>query len=128
VAVPAIADIASAELDFEGGDYRRGRSRRAPTPRIAAERAAPDRHGARPARREKRTGDDRPRDRAPGEREAPARLRRDTVEPAVALFAKPAAKPSAEPRNPPPPEERVVGFGDDLPAFLARAPRVAVRA
>jgi hypothetical protein len=46
----------------------------------------------------------------------------------VALFAQPAAPPAAEPRHPAQPEPRVVGFGDDLPAFLARAPRVAARA
>ena len=129
-----MADIAPAELDFEGGDRRRGRGRRTPAPRIARERAAPERHsqsevrGARPAQREKTGGDIGPR----RERAAPARPRpvqtRDTAEPAVALFAQPAAKPAAEPRNPAPPDGRVVGFGDDLPAFLARAPRVAARA
>ncbi len=54
--------------------------------------------------------------------------RRDSAPPAVALFAQPAVEPAAPPRNPAQPERRVVGFGDDLPAFLARAPRVAARA
>src|SRR5438067_8949029 len=36
-----MADIAPAELDFEGGDRRRGRSRRTPAPRLAAERTTP---------------------------------------------------------------------------------------
>jgi hypothetical protein len=62
------------------------------------------------------------------ERTAPTTPRHDSGEPAVALFAQPAAKPAPETRNPAQPEGRVVGFGDDLPAFLARAPRVAARA
>jgi hypothetical protein len=54
--------------------------------------------------------------------------RRHTAEPAVALFVQPVEK-AAEPRNPVhEPERRVVGFGDDLPAFLARAPRAAAGA
>src|SRR5205823_13495092 len=111
---------APAELDFEGGDRRRFRGRRAPAPRVARERAAPERHGARPASHDKTSGDVRP------QRERPAQTR-GAAEP-VALFAQPAAKPAAEPRTPAQPDRRVVGFGDDLPAFLARAPRVAARA
>ena len=65
-------------------------------------------------------GDARPR----REHAIPAEPRRDIAEPAVAVFAAPAAQP----RHPPQPERRVVGFGDDLPAFLARPPRVAARA
>jgi hypothetical protein len=124
-----MADIAPAELDFEGGDRRRGRGHRASAPRSAPERAA-----ARPPHREMRGDDSRPRrertapaERRPAERR-PAVPRRDSGEPAVALFAQPAAEPAAGPRNSAQPERRVVGFGDDLPAFLARAPRVAARA
>ncbi len=127
-----MADIAPAELDFEGGDARRGRVRRAPATRAAparrvtpATRVTPDRAeraGTRPAQPDKRSGDARPR----RERPVPAEPRRDTAEPAVAVFAQPVAEPAA--RQPAQPERRVVGFGDDLPAFLARAPRVAARA
>jgi superfamily II DNA/RNA helicase len=115
-----MADIAPAELDFE--DRLRSRGRRAPATRMASERAA-----ARPANREPRSSEARPR----REREAQPRRaepRRATAQPAVALFAQPAAEPRAEPRDPAQPEGRVVGFGDDLPAFLARAPRIAARA
>jgi superfamily II DNA/RNA helicase len=125
-----MADIAPAELDFEGGGARRGRSRRAPAARAApATRAAPERAGARPAQRDKTSGEARPRRErmAPAERR-PAGPRRDIAEPAVAVFAQPAAEQAARPRQPAESEHRVVGFGDDLPAFLARAPRAAARA
>jgi superfamily II DNA/RNA helicase len=117
-------DVAPAELDFEGADRGRGRGRRAPPtratpPRAPPARATPARAGSPPAHRDTRN-DDRPR----RERAAPAEPRRDAAQPAVALFAQPAA----EPLHPAQPEPRVVGFGDDLPAFLARAPRVAARA
>jgi hypothetical protein len=47
----------------------------------------------------------------------------------VALFVQPVAEKAAAPRGPAhQPERRIVGFGDDLPAFLARPPRVAARA
>ncbi|MGC2411273.1 MAG: hypothetical protein WA459_01045, partial [Stellaceae bacterium] len=57
----------------------------------------------------------------------PAAPRLHVAEPEVAMFAQRAQEP-AHPRQPEQPERRVVGFGDDLPAFLARAPRVAARA
>jgi hypothetical protein len=44
----------------------------------------------------------------------------------VALFSRPETPPSR--RQPPPAERSVVGFGDDLPAFLKLVPRVAARA
>jgi superfamily II DNA/RNA helicase len=128
IPLAAMADIAPAVLDFEGGDRRRGRGRSAPTARHApprterAERAGP--RSAHPGNG--RTAEQRPR----RERAAPAEPHAATVEPAVALFPRPAARPAPEPRrqSQPQPEHRVVGFGDDLPAFLARAPRVAARA
>jgi superfamily II DNA/RNA helicase len=113
-----IADVALAELDFTGGDRRRGRGRRAPAPRSAPERAGP-----RPVQHDKRNGE--PRSRRPSVAREP---RPNGTEPAVAVFPAPAAKPVAPPRQPAPPERRIVGFGDDLPAFLARAPRVAADA
>jgi superfamily II DNA/RNA helicase len=132
IPLAAMADIAPAVLDFEGGDRRRGRGRSAPQGRHPPERAAPARTASeRPAPRSAhpengRTAEQRPR----RERQAPAEPHVDTVEPAVALFPRPAARPAPEPRrqSQPQPEHRVVGFGDDLPAFLARAPRVAARA
>jgi superfamily II DNA/RNA helicase len=109
-----VADVALAELDFTVGDRRRGRR---PATRAASERAAP-----RPAPRDSGRGRSRP---TPVPRSEP---RRDIAQPAVAVFAPPAATLAAAARDPAQPEHRVVGFGDDLPAFLARAPRVAARA
>jgi len=123
IPLQTVPDIAPAELDFTDGDRRRGRGRRAPATRVASDRAAPsrgERSGARPAHRDGSRGDARPRH----EPARPQEQRRDGAEPAVAVFAKPAA-PSRRPEQP---EHRVVGFGDDLPAFLARPPRVAARA
>ncbi len=124
-----MADIAPAELDFTGGDRRRGR--RAPTPR-----AAPERARARPAQRGNgplklatmaslRDHLDQPAGNARGARLRcrPSRDRRPPHRPSRC-----SAQPAAPPRQPAPAERRVVGFGDDLPAFLARAPRVAARA
>jgi len=120
----AIADLAPAELDFsEGADRRRGRTR-----------GTTARSSARPARPEKRPADERPRrdrDRAAEPRTTAARPAKESN---VAVFPRPAAQPAprrpqAEPRRQQPePEHRVVGFGDDLPAFLRRAPRVAAGA
>ncbi len=114
IPLQTLPDVAPVELDFTGGDRRRGRS--APATRGAAARASA-RAGARPAHRDNGHGDARPR----RERAPPAEPRRDIAEPAVAVFPAPPAQPRQ-------PERRVVGFGDDLPAFLARAPRVAARA
>jgi len=126
IPVERMADIAPAALDFTGGDRRRGRNRGAPAARATPGRATPARAGrgesagTRPAHRGNGQGDTRPA-RAPSVRAEP---RGKIAEPAVAVFGPPAAAP----RRPEQPEGRVVGFGDDLPAFLARAPRVAARA
>jgi superfamily II DNA/RNA helicase len=115
---PAIVDgLDTAELDFEGDGRRRGRSR-----------STPVRASARPPRPEKRRTEDRP----PREHSKPTQ---PAAEPNnVAVFPRPAERPAAAPRPQsrpqprPEPERRVVGFGDDLPAFLRRAPRIAARA
>src|SRR5438874_9381202 len=106
-----IAEFDPAELD--AADARRGRGRGRATRRDAAAHS--------------QNGHARPR--PPRERAAPER-QVDAVEPNVALFPKPASRPApaAKPRQPAQPEPRVVGFGDDLPAFLRHAPRVAARA
>jgi superfamily II DNA/RNA helicase len=119
IPVQALDDIASAELDFTGGDRRRGR--RPESTRVATERAAPVRSGPRPAPRDTGRGRSRP---TPAMRSEP---RGDRAQPTMAVFAQPAAT-SPLPSRPAQPEHRIVGFGDDLPAFLARAPRVAARA
>jgi superfamily II DNA/RNA helicase len=125
-------DFAPAELDFEGSDRGRGRGgrgRRVPATGASSERAAPaartmpkpsERTAPRLAHRDNGRGEARPR----RERAAAAEPRRDIAQTTVAVFAQPAEQP----RHPAQPEHRIVGFGDDLPAFLARAPRVAARA
>jgi superfamily II DNA/RNA helicase len=108
--IPAVAidGIAAAELDYE--DRRRRRPRRAAAPA------------------------ERPR-REPASRRAPSEDRR---KPARAAAAAPRPNGNGAivtpfPRQPRPPRREpvdngpVVGFGDDLPAFLARPPRVAAR-
>jgi hypothetical protein len=48
----------------------------------------------------------------------------------VTVFKRPANRPVTAPRRDPAPadEPRVVGFGDHLPAFLARPLKIAARA
>src|SRR4051812_30451598 len=117
-----IEGIAAAELDFEDGDRSRRR-----TP--AARRDAAPRQSRAPRRQETRE-ERRPRQAA---RPAPAEPRHPVAENNVAVFPRQAAerRPDAA-RRPEPrqsePEHRVVGFGDDLPAFLRRAPKVADQA
>ena len=57
---------------------------------------------------------------------APIKL---TNDPTVTPFPR-TPHPAAQPRaaRPAPDDQRVVGFGDDLPDFLRRAPRIAARA
>ena len=106
----------AAELDFSGGDRRRrGRGS-----------AAAGRSGA----RQVPVADGQAEPRPPRTRAAPTERRQkqpgaDAASPPVALFPR-SATPSAGRR--PQEERRVVGFGDDLPAFLKRAPRVAAGA
>ena len=122
-----IEGVAPAELDYTA---RRGRGSR-PSSRIA-----------RPERPARAGGDGRPTPPAPAkERPAHAKQR-----PAVAASARsdPAAHSAngatvtpfpraAAPRRPRQPERnidedrKIIGFGDDLPAFLARPPRIVAR-
>ncbi len=130
-----IEGIAAAELDYSA---RRGRGSR-PTARIARpdrpQRAGGDRSSAHPA--------------PIAERERPARRKpRPAAEaatrPNVSALPNPPAKTrngatvtpfprAAEPRRPRQPargldeDRKIVGFGDDLPAFLARPPRIVAR-
>ena len=100
---------------------RRGRSRSTAEPR-GDKRRSESRNGA----------SDRPK--APNGHDRPRRERVAPAEPApapVALFPRNGDRAPQKPRppaSPERPEQRVVGFGDDLPAFLARPPKVAARA
>jgi superfamily II DNA/RNA helicase len=128
IPVASIAVFSPVELDFEGGDRRRGRRRPAPNGHRASDHSG-DRPRARPAPAGEGRGDRQPRRR---ERAAPVEPRREASEPTVMVFPRPAPEPRhrREPERRPEqgPERRVVGFGDDLPAFLARAPRAVAGA
>ena len=114
----AIEGVELAELEYGGHRARRAR---------------------RPVnsdRRRSRTKDATPR-REPAEPRAPRRERRPSVKeaapqdlPASNVTSFPRAPVARVPRRPerqPGPDRQVVGFGDDLPAFLARPPRIVAR-
>jgi superfamily II DNA/RNA helicase len=108
IPVIAIDGIEPAALEFEEGDRRRRRSRSAAPRREPAEKRE-----ARPRRTERPQAEPRPA----------------AAHDNVAVFPRPAAEPRRRPeRRQSEPEHRVVGFGDHLPAFLRRAPKVAARA
>ena len=121
IPLAAMADFAGAELDFSG-DRRRGRGRAAPADRRAVERPR-----SRPAPAEERRANGRTRR---PERAAPAERRPQNAEPTVIMFPAPQPRPRhrPQPERQPANEPRVVGFGDHLPAFLARAPRAVADA
>jgi superfamily II DNA/RNA helicase len=135
----AVPEIEVAELDFEGADRRRGRgspgrssSSRSPSTRSSStgRRRTPDESAARPERSEPRPQEDRPQARPRRERAEPRREREPVREPreaAVTPFPTRSPRPAPErrPAAASASEPRVVGFGDDLPAFLARPLKVA---
>jgi superfamily II DNA/RNA helicase len=131
IPLAAMADFAGAELDFSG-DRRRGRRRAGPAEHRAAERPR-----ARPAPVEERRPNGRahrpertaPPERRP-ERAAAAERRPQNPEPTVIMFPAPQPGPRhrSQPERQQANEPRVVGFGDHLPAFLARAPRAVADA
>jgi superfamily II DNA/RNA helicase len=127
-----IAGIDVAALDFSGDGRRRGGSGRASarrTPARAEPRAAAAAQGARPSRQRRPTAEPPHNGAANGAAVAPLPPRPPAPRPA------PSRRPDPEPYRPAPylaphtgegREHAVVGFGDDLPAFLARRPpRVA---
>jgi superfamily II DNA/RNA helicase len=121
-AVPpvTVAGIAPAELEFDERDRRRSRGRR---PGAAqTERPAPSRPAQTAPRRPAQTGRRAPRRDRPAAPPAPPPSN-------VTPFPRPAeirASPRRERRLPEdrPEDRQIVGFGDDLPAFLARPPRI----
>jgi len=127
---PGTAAAAYKALRAQGvvtSDRRRGRRRPAPNGHHHGGPGGDSRgdHRAerprgRPAPVRESHGDRQPHHR---ERPAPAEPRRAAAEPAVMVFPRPPQEPRRRPQPEQHPERRVVGFGDDLPAFLARAPR-----
>jgi superfamily II DNA/RNA helicase len=109
---PATIDgIAEAKLDFDGDHRAYGRRPARPTAQRERSRAAAPE--ARPHRRpEHKPAAPRP---VPAARPAPAE--RSNVMPFPRNGERPAPRRQHEL-----PDERVVGFGNDLPAFLARPP------
>jgi superfamily II DNA/RNA helicase len=119
--IPAITidGIETGQLEY--GEYRRRGSRR---PARSDHRPRPSSRdaGARPEPAEHRTPR---RVRNPGATEAPQQARvgsNVTPFPRVA-----AARPPRQPERQPDQDRQVVGFGDHLPAFLARPPRIVAR-
>ncbi|HXA71985.1 MAG TPA: DNA helicase, partial [Stellaceae bacterium] len=130
-------DVPAQELSLEDGDLRRRGGRT----RSAGGRSRSEGHGRRDhsAKREPR-GDDRPKAPAPRKSEpeapriasAPLAQSRPVrpedgleVETGGAPIELAARREGARPRRDGNGESRVVGFGDDLPAFLRRPVRVA---
>ena len=137
-AVAAIVKLIGAEIPMTTVDgiepvaleYDERRRRRSSRPAARAEGASPERASRAEARRQ------------PAENQRPRRAQRPSAPRTKARpqTPSPAAAPEAanvmhfprapEPRRPRPapraaePERAVVGFGDDLPAFLARPPRI----
>ncbi len=109
----AIDGIEAAEL--EHGERRSRRGARRP---VKSDRLKSDRRRA-------RTDAAPPRARRPSAKEA---VHQD--EPASNVTSFPRAAVTRVPRRPerqPEPDRQVVGFGDHLPAFLARPPRIVAR-
>jgi superfamily II DNA/RNA helicase len=111
----AIDGIDAAELEYGGRRARRARRPAQPDRRRLRADAAPRREPAEPRapRRERRPS-------AKAEKEAPASN--------VTSFPRtPVARVPRRPERQPEPDRQVVGFGDHLPAFLARPPRIVAR-
>jgi superfamily II DNA/RNA helicase len=116
IPVAAVPDMAPAEFDATEDRSRRRRGRTRAEPRSAPRETRDDR---RPPTRDRKE-----RDRAAAPE---AHAERDNVTP----FKRPANRPAPPRRREPAPadEPRIVGFGDHLPAFLARPPKkIAARA
>jgi superfamily II DNA/RNA helicase len=119
----AIEGVEAGELDFSEHGRRRGRPSNKPAPRQPARGKASSasdagsRSGSTPEKRVRR-------DQRPKVTEAP---RVDT--PGANVTVLPRVAGARSPRHPERQTERdqVVGFGDRLPAFLARPPRVVAR-
>src|SRR5579872_2310779 len=126
IPVVTIPGIASAELDMQGGDRRRGRGR-SPAKSSAAAARPSERPRARPSRparpAEHQPARERSAERQPEARHAQRPEHADSREPPrkdnVTPFPRPAPKPQPRPAAPDRKRERderrVVGFGDHMP-------------
>jgi superfamily II DNA/RNA helicase len=124
ISLTAINGIETAELDFQPRDKRRARR-----PATSAQRPASRRHPTR--------GSDAaavaapPEDRPPRQNRRPAAAkapRPDQPGSNVTIFPRASApRGPRQPERKSEPDRQVVGFGDRLPAFLARPPRIVAR-
>ncbi len=124
ISLTAINGIETVGLDFQPRDRRRARR-----PATSAQRPASRRHRTR--------GSDvaavaaPPEDRPPRQNRRPAAAKAPRPdEPGSNVTIFPRASAPRGPRQPerkPEPDRQVVGFGDRLPAFLARPPRIVAR-
>ena len=112
IPVATIPGLAPAELDIIDSRSRRRRDAARPDSRGPARRLRDE-----PRRRRDRSVTPEPRTETAAERDN------------VAAFKRPADRPAPTRRRDPAPgdEPRVIGFGDDLPAFLARPLKIAAR-
>jgi superfamily II DNA/RNA helicase len=128
-------DVPPVELSLEEGDHRRrgGRNRGGRGRSHGDGRGRRDAHAPREQRREDRPRASRPPDPRQPEPEAPKFAQSRPVRPEDGLEAETAEAPIAlaahregtRPIRNGNGDARVVGFGDDLPAFLRRPVRVA---
>ncbi|HEX9535629.1 MAG TPA: DEAD/DEAH box helicase [Stellaceae bacterium] len=112
----AIEGIEPAELEYGGRRSRRGRRPVQSDRRRTRADAAPRREPAEP--RAPRRG------RRPSIKEAQQDLPASNV---TSFPGTPVARVPRRPERQPEPDRQVVGFGDHLPAFLARPPRIVAR-
>jgi superfamily II DNA/RNA helicase len=114
----AIEGIEAAELEYgEHGSRRARRPGKSDRPRARTKDDVPRRGAAQP--RASR------RERQPKQKEA---VQQDVPASNVTLFPRTAvARVPRRPERQPEPDRQVVGFGDHLPAFLARPPRIVAR-
>jgi superfamily II DNA/RNA helicase len=122
IPVASIDGLDRVELEYD--NCRRRPSRRAP-------RSDHRRHGG-SYDSQKRTGpsEDRspPRDRQTNDRGAVGANGHEVAASNVSLFPRPAAvRRRQQPERKPEQDRPIVGFGDHLPAFLARPPRIVAR-
>jgi superfamily II DNA/RNA helicase len=125
IPLAVIDGIAPAELEYEEGRRRRGRSERRPAPSKSPVKT-PRPTASRPKEARRPTADrpkETPRFAADRPKETPRPPQSSAVVTPFPRAAAPRRAPSA-PASPAPEERRVVGFGDHLPAFLARPPRI----
>ena len=115
----AIAGVATAELEYE--DRRRRRSRRPARSDHRQRTRTPDRAAS---------GTPTGNGKIPQSHDliaaAPA-SRQDSSHSNVTPFPRNRARVSRQSEREPDKDRKVVGFGDDLPAFLARPPRIVAR-